>query len=65
MNASRTPQGLVRISARRDDVDITAENARDIGDRLALPQADFRLVQIHGVAAKLLHSHVEADARSQ
>jgi hypothetical protein len=63
--AREVEQRAVFIGAGGDDIDITAEDPSDVGDRLALAEADFGLAQVDGVAAQLLHGDIEADAGAQ
>ena len=58
-------QSALSEGAHGDGVDVTAEYPGDIGDALALAQADFGGGKVHRLAAELFHRQFEADAGTQ
>ena len=62
--AANSSSSLLRERADDDRVDPALEVARDVGDRLALPERHVRL-QRDDVAAELAHGDLERRARAQ
>ena len=56
---------LVEVGPGDDAVDHPAQHAGGVGDFLPLAQADLLIGEIQGVAAELLHSDFERDARPE
>ena len=51
--------------AHGDDIDVAGEDAGDVLDRLALAEAHLLRCEVEGLAAKVMHADLEADAGSQ
>jgi len=56
---------IVLEDPRHDSVNIATENARHVGDALAMTEGDLIRPEVDGMAAKVPHTHLEGHASAQ